>query len=126
MRLKRILLIASISLIALALRAEPQTKTAAKTIEITESRFQFQPNEITVTKGQEVILLLHSTDVTHGLVVEALGIPPTDEKKGKPTPVTFVPDKEGTFEGKCSHFCGSGHGSMKITIHVIEPTGVSQ
>jgi cytochrome c oxidase subunit 2 len=41
-------------------------------------------------------------------------------KKGQTSEVTFTPDKVGTFVGQCSVFCGSGHGSMKMTLHVTE------
>jgi cytochrome c oxidase subunit II len=125
-RLKKIFLIVSISFVALTLWAAPKSANGPKTIEITESRFNFQPDEITVTKGQEVTLVLHSTDVTHGLVVETLGIKETEIKKGRPTSVTFTPDTVGTFEGKCAHFCGPEHGSMHMVIHVVEPSGASQ
>jgi len=34
--------------------------------------------------------------------------------------VQFTPDKTGDFVGHCSVFCGSGHGSMTLTLHVVE------
>jgi len=39
-------------------------------------------------------------------------------KKGETKEVTFTPDKTGDFTGQCSVFCGSGHGAMKMTLHV--------
>jgi cytochrome c oxidase subunit 2 len=39
--------------------------------------------------------------------------------KGKPAEVKFTPGKPGTFVGHCSVFCGSGHGKMTLTIHVV-------
>jgi cytochrome c oxidase subunit 2 len=125
-RLNKIFLIVSTSFVALTMWAAPNAAKSPKTIEITESRFKFQPNEITVTKGQEVTLVLHSTDVTHGLVVETLGIKETEIKKGRPTSVTFTPSTVGTFEGKCAHFCGQEHGSMQMVIHVVETGGAPQ
>jgi cytochrome c oxidase subunit 2 len=122
----KVILTAAISIIALGIQAALQAATGTKTIDINESRFAFEPNEITLTKNQEVTLLLHSKDVTHGLIVEGLGLRANEVKKGGAISITFVPDKVGTFEGKCSHFCGSGHGSMLMVIHVIEPTGTAQ
>jgi cytochrome c oxidase subunit II len=90
-----------------------------KTISITAQRFYFSPNEITVKKGQEVTLVIESKDVTHGLVVEDLGVR-TEVKKGGSAEVKFTPETVGTFEGKCAHFCGKGHGSMTMTVHVVE------
>jgi cytochrome c oxidase subunit 2 len=91
----------------------------AEKIEITASKFAFSPNEITVKKGQLVELDIHSTDATHGLAIEGFGIR-TEAPKGKTTVVTFVPKETGTFEGKCAHFCGKGHGLMKLAVHVVE------
>jgi cytochrome c oxidase subunit II len=44
----------------------------------------------------------------------------TEVKKGQSAEVKFTPTTAGTFEGKCAHFCGSGHGSMTMTVHVTE------
>jgi cytochrome c oxidase subunit 2 len=90
-----------------------------RTIEMTAQRFTFEPNEITVKKGQPVILLIKSKDVSHGLVIEDLGVR-TEVKKGEATEVKFDPETTGTFEGKCAHFCGKGHGSMRMTVHVTD------
>lgn len=92
---------------------------AQKTISITAQRFSFSPNEITVKKGEEITLEITSTDVSHGLLIEDLGVR-TEIKKGKSTEVKFTPETAGTFQGKCAHFCGKGHGSMKMTVHVTE------
>jgi cytochrome c oxidase subunit 2 len=90
-----------------------------QTIAITAQRFSFSPNEITLKKGQAVTLVIQSTDVSHGLVIEDLGVR-TEIKKGQTTEVRFTPEIAGNFEGKCAHFCGKGHGSMKMTVHVTE------
>ncbi len=90
-----------------------------KTISITASRFNFEPKEITVKKGEAVTLVIQSKDVSHGLVIDDLGVR-TEIKKGQAASVTFTPETVGTFEGKCAHFCGSGHGSMTLTVHVVE------
>ena len=91
-----------------------------RTIEMTAQRFAFEPNEITVKKGEPVILVIKSKDVIHGLVIEDLGVRTTEVKKGEGTEVKFDPETTGTFEGKCAHFCGKGHGSMKMTVHVTD------
>jgi len=98
----------------------PRASQTPQTITIRASRFAFQPNEITVKKGEPVKVIIQSEDVTHGLLVEDLGIR-TEVKKGEATAVAFTPETTGTFEGKCAHFCGSGHGSMTLTVHVVEP-----
>ena len=89
------------------------------TIAMTAHRFAFEPNEITIKKGEPVILVIKSQDVSHGLVIDDLGVR-TEVKKGESTEVRFDPEATGTFEGKCAHFCGKGHGSMTLTVHVTE------
>lgn len=92
---------------------------SSNTITISASKFKFEPNEITVKKGEEVTMIIQSQDVTHGLLLKDFGVK-TEIKKGQSTEVKFTPQTAGTFEGKCAHFCGKGHGSMKMTIHVVE------
>jgi len=100
----------------------PKASHNPQTITIRASRFAFEPSEITVKKGVPVNVVIQSEDVSHGLVVEELGIR-TEVKKGQSATVTFTPEATGTFGGKCAHFCGSGHGSMTLTVHVIESEG---
>jgi cytochrome c oxidase subunit 2 len=92
---------------------------APNSVTVVAKRFGFSPDQITVKKGQPVTLSLHSEDVTHGLLIKELGIK-TDIPKGHDTVITFTPETVGTFEGKCNHFCGMGHGSMKFTVVVTE------
>ena len=112
----RILAIGSVLLGSLAGREQAKP---SKTVEITAQRFSFEPSEITLKKGQEVTLVIRSKDVSHGLLVEDLGIR-TEVKKGESAEVTFTPGTVGNFEGKCAHFCGKGHGSMTLIVHVVE------
>ena len=88
-------------------------------VEVTAKRYAFQPAEITVRKGQPVDLVLKSDDVNHGLRIRELNL---DVKinKGATANVNFTPDKIGNFVGHCSVFCGSGHGHMTFTVHVVE------
>ena len=93
--------------------------TEPQKVEVVAKRFAFEPAEITVKKDQQVTLDVSTEDVAHGLVINELGIR-TEVKKGKSSEVTFTPKQVGTFVGKCAHFCGAGHGSMALTIHVTE------
>jgi cytochrome c oxidase subunit II len=127
MKLRTLLVVSSL-FAALAGYAVARTNHATKadqnpqTITIRASRFSFEPNEITVKKGEQVKVIIQSEDVGHGLVIEDLGIR-TEVKKGQAATITFTPETVGTFEGKCAHFCGSGHGSMTLTVHVVESEG---
>jgi cytochrome c oxidase subunit 2 len=90
-----------------------------KRIEIIAKRFTYDPDLITLKKGEPVVLVLRSIDVAHGLKIEALNIKSDDIKKGKDTEIPFTPQQTGHFEGKCAHFCGKGHGTMALQIDVV-------
>jgi len=107
------------SLTFLTLANSTTTNDSPRVIEITASKFAFEPNEITIKRGEEVMLILHSTDANHGLVIEDLGVR-AEAKKGAATDIKLNPVSDGTFGGKCAHFCGAGHGSMVFTVHVVD------
>jgi cytochrome c oxidase subunit II len=89
-----------------------------KRIEITAGRFSYSPASITLKKKEPVILVLRSTDVTHGLKVSELQIK-SEIKKGRETEIRITPEESGHYVGKCAHFCGKGHGSMALQIEVV-------
>jgi len=93
-----------------------------RVIVITAKRFEFSPKEITLKKGETVKLQLKSEDVTHGFFLRPLGID-TEIPAGQTAEVTVTPQAVGRFRAICDHFCGGGHGAMKMTIIVEEATG---
>ena len=103
----------------LALSGFSSVQDAPKRIEVSVKKFAYMPSEITLKKGEPVVLVLTSEDVTHGLKFKELNLN-TKVEKGKPSELAFTPDKVGDFVGHCSVFCGSGHGSMALTLHVTE------
>lgn len=111
------LVMAALSAVSLAkphaLGAEPRR------IEVTAKRFSYSPSQIDLKKGEPVVLALRSEDVAHGVKFDELGLK-TEIEKGNAAELAFTPQKAGTFVGHCSHFCGSGHGSMTLTLHVTE------
>ena len=96
-----------------------QAETAPRRIEITAKRFTFQPGDITLRKGEPVVLVLKSTDVAHGLRFRELNVA-VKAGAGGTAEVQFTPQKTGDFVGRCYVFCGSGHGSMSMTLHVVD------
>jgi cytochrome c oxidase subunit 2 len=93
-----------------------------RTIAIAARRFEFSPKEITLKAGETVKLELTTEDVTHGFFVKPLGI---DEliAPGQTTEVVVTPKEPGRYTTICDHFCGAGHGGMKMTIVVeAEPS----
>ncbi len=109
----------TLALLALLALASPAASSAQepKVIEITAKRFQFTPGEVTLKKDEPVILRLRSEDVTHGFYMKKLGIDATIEP-GKTTDVPLTPHEAGKFVTICDHFCGVGHGNMKMTLVV--------
>ena len=92
----------------------------AQVVKITASKFHFTPDRIVLAKGQPITLELTSADRTHGFMVRAFGID-TDIQPGKTTAITIKPEKVGSYTTICDHYCGLGHGGMKMTI-VVEET----
>ena len=87
-------------------------------VEVTAKRFAFEPADITLKKGEAVDFVLTSNDVPHGVRIRELNLD-LHVGKGKTADVTLTPSTLGTFVGHCSVFCGSGHGQMTLTIHVV-------
>jgi cytochrome c oxidase subunit 2 len=93
--------------------------TAPRRIEIVAKRFSFQPSEVTLKKGVPVVLVFSSQDVTHGIKVTELNLE-AEIKKDTTKELAFTPTEAGDYVGHCSHFCGEGHGSMTLALHVTE------
>jgi cytochrome c oxidase subunit 2 len=96
-----------------------RAQAAPHQIEITAKRFKFEPGEITLKKGEPVELVLKSADVAHGLRIRDLNVAVKVDAGGTAN-VEFTPQKTGNFIGHCYVFCGSGHGSMAFTVHVVD------
>jgi cytochrome c oxidase subunit II len=116
---RKIMPVVCAGLLAMAASAASvQAQAAPRRIEIDARRFSYSPGEITLKKGEPVILVLKSDDVAHGLRIRELNIN-LKTKAGGTAEMQFTPDKTGDFVGHCSVFCGEGHGSMAIKLHVV-------
>ena len=89
-----------------------------KRVEIRAKRFTYDPTELTLKKGERVVLVLKSEDVPHGLRFRDLDLALRVDKGGT-SEVEFTPEQVGDFTGQCWVFCGQGHGSMSLTLHVV-------
>jgi cytochrome c oxidase subunit II len=122
MKRKFILPALLVALLATAAFIVPMARAQAaapRRIDIVAKRFSFDPGEITLKKGEPVVLVLKSADVAHGLRFRDLNVN-VKANAGGTAEVQFTPDKTGDFVGLCSVFCGSGHGSMTLKLHVVE------
>jgi len=106
--------------VAGAMPATAQEAAAGfREIKMTAGNYEFSPAEITVKKGDKVRLVITATDRKHGIKIEGYDI---DQvlNVGDPTIIEFTADKAGTFEFKCSVYCGMGHRKMKGKLIVEE------
>ena len=111
--MKKILALA----LVLALPALLGVDEPTRTVDITARRFEFVPSTLTLKKGETVRLRVTSEDVTHGLFLRPLKID-TDIVPGETLELMVTPQAAGMFTAICHHFCGSGHGGMKLTVIV--------
>jgi heme/copper-type cytochrome/quinol oxidase subunit 2 len=114
----------------------PAIAAATQVIQVTADNYAFTPSEIHVRKGTRVEFALHCVDKEHGVKFEVY--PEGSKKKGAPGlqfegkpetgkvgtgkdgSVTFVAVEPGTYDFKCSVFCGFGHGRMKGKL-IVDP-----
>ena len=107
--------VASIATYVAAQPAQPKEKI----IRIDAKRFDYTPGQLTLKKGEAVILELTSSDVLMGFNLPDFNLR-ADVIPDKVTRVRFVPDKTGSFTFLCDIFCGSKHEEMNGRLTVIE------
>jgi cytochrome c oxidase subunit II len=90
-------------------------------IHIKARRFEFEPNKITLKKGQRAKLLLTSEDIDHGFAIEEFGINVRVPAR-KTTLVEFTPDRTGRVTIQCTVYCGEDHDNMTGELLVEEET----
>jgi len=116
LRIVATLLLAAAAAAPAASRGRDDAPTE-RTIPVSAKRFAFEPAEIHVHKGEAVTLAVTSQDVKHGFFSRPLHFD-EDLAPGKTVPVHIAPTEAGTYTVICDHYCGSGHGGMKMTIVV--------
>ncbi len=80
-------------------------------IQLTATQFAYDPNVITVTRGQEVVVELTSGDVVHGLFLDSYDLAISADP-GQTARLAFTADKAGSFRFRCSVTCGPLHPFM--------------
>jgi cytochrome c oxidase subunit 2 len=124
-----IALAAAAALAASPAQAPPAQEPAPQVIEMTAKKYEYAPAEIRVKVGTRVQLKLRALDRTHGLEFELY--PEGAKKSGDPglvfSPaqknfkiekdqervIEFTAARPGTYNFKCSVFCGFGHRGMR-------------
>jgi cytochrome c oxidase subunit 2 len=118
-RTGKMLSLLALALLASASFARHDDAASPQVIELKAKRFAFTPGEITLKKGQPVMLRLATEDITHGLYLKELKIKSVIEP-GRVSEVPITPQQTGSFVAVCDHFCGSGHGNMHLVVNVVE------
>lgn len=106
-------------LITVAAIGQESSAAAPHEVQVTAKKYEFNPDVITVKKGEHVKLVITATDRDHGFKLDAFKIN-QHLKKGEPATVEFTADKAGEFPFQCSVICGMGHGHMKGKLVVEE------
>ncbi len=99
--------------------ADKSTQEKPRVIAITAKRFEYNPSQITLQKGELVTFRMESLDVTHGLYLDGYGIN-IKARPGLIGKATFRADKGGRFTFRCSETCGEFHPYM-IGYLTVEP-----
>jgi len=81
----------------------------------------WDPEYITVNKGDTVRLRIIGHDVVHGFAIGKLGIDVGSIIPGEVTTVEFVADKVGQFTYYCNVWCDPYHYRMRGTLEVLDP-----
>ena len=75
-------------------------------------------NELYLPENREVIFHITSEDVTHGFWIAQMGIQ-VDANVGTITEIHTTPNQLGTFDIRCTQFCGLNHAFMVTQGHVV-------
>ena len=85
-------------------------------------KVRFQPDSISVRKGDRVMLKVTSVDEkAHGLTLEDFGLKKVVIPAKETVNIEFLADKEGVFVYRCSKYCSFRHlffAQPKLTIEV--------
>jgi cytochrome c oxidase subunit II len=92
---------------------------ALRRIVITARQFNYTPDTLELTEGEEVLLELRTADREHGFSLLEFGLS-AHILPGAPTLLRFKPERVGVFTWACNVECGSGHDLMTGTL-VVKP-----
>lgn len=77
-------------------------ESGVREIEVEAGSFYFNPNTITVKKGETVRIILNSVSMQHDFVIDELNVKSEVIPAGESTTVEFTADTVGEFEYYCS------------------------
>jgi len=119
MRRRRLTLVAALATLA-GLGGRHRSISAegpGRRIPIVASRFSFSPREIRAAPGEQVTLVITSTDFPHGFSIPDLGAR-IDAMPGKAVELLLPALRAGRYACLCDNFCGEGHDTMVAMLWV--------
>jgi plastocyanin len=106
-------LIALTIMVATAAALHPLVELARAQVAISQKGRQFQPADVTIARGQSIVIVNDDGDLLHHAYVDsdAFKFDSGDQKPGSRTEVTF--STAGDFDVLCAI-----HPKMKLSVHV--------
>lgn len=86
-------------------------QTEPRVIEMVARRFVYEPSEIPLRVGEQVVVLIRSLDFVHGMNIPDLG-QRLDLVPGRVARLELHPQAPGVLDFVCDNFCGDGHEEM--------------
>lgn len=99
-------------------RGAGRTEGSVKEFHLTARRFAFEPARLEVTEGDTVRIVVRSADITHGFEIKPFKIKREVPTGGAELTIEFVASQAGSFEIRCTEYCGKGHKGMTATLVV--------
>jgi len=97
----RAVLIVGLVSLALAITGCEGSEIEERSVSMVE--FKFEPRELTVQRGQKVVVTLHNVGTAaHNFTISDLNVRSADIQPGKTAKVEFTPDRAGTFRYMCT------------------------
>ena len=98
-------------LLGTAIEAQGKPHSKERVIKVMAQKFRYTPNEITIKRGENVVLEFTAIDFVHGFSVPDLHVR-ADLPPGQLTRVRLPFKHAGVYDFLCDNFCGSGHENM--------------
>jgi len=110
-RNRRNILAGGAALLAVGAGVSVKALAEDRVIPVVARKFVFLPGEISLKKGETVILEFTAPEVVMGFNLPDYKLR-TDIIPGQVSRLKFTADKVGTFPFLCDIFCGDGHEGM--------------
>src|SRR5512135_280205 len=119
----RVLIVSGFLLLALLVGLAPCPAAipggSERDILVRARQYAYMPGIVRVNRGDRVTLVLEAEDVTHALRVDGYGAEVV-AVPGQRAKTTFVADRPGNFQMRCSKVCGTLHPFMLGEL-IVEP-----